>query len=405
MSFKRLVSYQASDTADAVVKIKDQMLSMGWTMHDDMSGEAKPYYVFQSLGEDSTATLIPMYMRIGEGTTVNNIDFRGYLYWDSGTHTGIVEFLSYTFNQIFSDDDAPFYIWVYGCKDWLVIISKVVSTYYGSFVNKITSPTNSIIATLKSNSGTGTDKVLELGSGEADPFITGRNIGIVCIDGTVGRQYTLTISDVDRVNDTITISTSISYDFPAGSIVGHQPCPWVKGSMTDLTNCCLMDGSGTTTQALKSTLMALFNVSNFDPEEITNLYGLIPLIVHKSSAFWGILEKGFFGEGLPVTYEDTLVTGKKEDGIVSSSTDNTIDSTGENWITNEFAGKAIVITSGFAIGQEMTILSNTDVQIVVDENWITNPSNGDAFDIANKSYRHFGWPTKISVQECGEFDI
>jgi len=52
MSFKRLVSYHATNTLDAVEKIKDQMLLMGWTIHDDQSGEASPYYILKSYGED-----------------------------------------------------------------------------------------------------------------------------------------------------------------------------------------------------------------------------------------------------------------------------------------------------------------------------------------------------------------
>jgi len=137
----------------------------------------------------------------------------------------------------------------------------------------------------------------------------------------------------------------------------------------------------------------LVNVNYLSPEASSNLYYISPLYIYKVNQwFSGIIEHGIFQEALSSgSYEDTVISGKRSEGIVSSFSNNSVDSTGENWITNEFAGKAIVITSGIGNGQERTILSNTNEQIIVDENWTSNPAVGDEFVIADKSYRHFGW--------------
>jgi hypothetical protein len=94
---------------------------------------------------------------------------------------------------------------------------------------------------------------------------------------------------------------------------------------------------------------------------------------------------------------------KRDEGTVSSSSNNSVDSTGENWITNEFAGKAIIIISGSGLGQTRTILSNTNEQIIVDENWTSNPAVGDEFVIADKAYRYFYFAgEKVGLLENGE---
>ena len=403
MSLKRLVAYLATNTDDAVVKIKERMLAMGWTMHDDMSGEVKPYYVLKSNGEDSS--LPYAYARIGKGTTVNMIDWRMYLYWDSGTHTGISEVGNYTRLDINADDDDTFYLWVYGNKDWVVVITKIISSYWGSFISKY-EPYWDIKATLQGNSGTGTDKVLELGSGEAEPFIIGSNESLVCFDGTVGRQYDLTVSDVDRVNDTITISSDISYDFPVGSIIGYQPFPWGIGILGSLTYYqYMLSGSGTAAQSIVTRTGVYILNSYIDPDSVVNAYMLDPFCYTGTSgtSYMGIISGGIYFINYGATYEDMIVSGEKDNGIVSSSTNNTIDSTGQNWTTNEFTGKAIVITVGGGLGQSRTILSNTNEQIVVDENWSSNPHNGDTFVIGNKVFRYFGWSSSTrAFLESGE---
>jgi len=107
MSFKRLVADRATNTLNGVVKIKDRMLAMGWTLHDDQSGEASPYYILKSYGEDSTSTLAPAYIQIGSLHT-NFIEFSMYLYWNNITHTGLVSLGSYSSTYINSDDDDYF---------------------------------------------------------------------------------------------------------------------------------------------------------------------------------------------------------------------------------------------------------------------------------------------------------
>jgi len=101
-----------------------------------------------------------VYVQIGKSASANHIDFRMYLYWNNTTHTGVVEIGTYTNTYIDSDDDDYFYLWVYGCKDWVAVVIKLGSTYYGSMVTKYTLPYSSPVI-LQSNSGTGTDKVFQ----------------------------------------------------------------------------------------------------------------------------------------------------------------------------------------------------------------------------------------------------
>lgn len=66
---------------------------------------------------------------------------------------------------------------------------------------------------------------------------------------------------------------------------------------------------------------------------------------------------------------------------VTSATSDTILSSGANWITNEWSGQFLFITSGTGSGQYRQITSNTNDTITVNKDFLVEPDATSAFHI------------------------
>ena len=79
----------ASNTTDFLVRLKDFLVgTVGWSLHDDRSGDAEPSYVLASTGESGAEDI---FLRFVNDTAADRIAVRAYLYWDAVTHAGVKE--------------------------------------------------------------------------------------------------------------------------------------------------------------------------------------------------------------------------------------------------------------------------------------------------------------------------
>ncbi len=95
----------ATNTADLLVKLKDFLVTTcGWTLHDDGSAQAEPYYVLKSVGESGNEDI---YIQIINDTANSDcISVKGYLYWNAATHVGVKVAFSSGATMISTKDSA-----------------------------------------------------------------------------------------------------------------------------------------------------------------------------------------------------------------------------------------------------------------------------------------------------------
>ena len=65
-------------------------------------------------------------------------------------------------------------------------------------------------------------------------------------------------------------------------------------------------------------------------------------------------------------------------GSVTSATMDTLTALDSGWMVDQFAGRAVTITSGAGVDQVRTIVSNTEDTLTVSPSWATTPDGGFA---------------------------
>ena len=121
----------AANTADLLVRLKDFLVgTVGWSLHDDRSGDAEPSYVLASTGESGFEDI---FIRFVDDTAADRIAVRAYLYWDAVMHAGVKEAFHNSYSYIKTVDASAFLYWIYADKDHVFIVTKIVATYYGQY--------------------------------------------------------------------------------------------------------------------------------------------------------------------------------------------------------------------------------------------------------------------------------
>lgn len=79
------------------------------------------------------------------------------------------------------------------------------------------------------------------------------------------------------------------------------------------------------------------------------------------------------------------ITWKLQDkGPVTSATNNTLTDTSKGyWKTGKWVNSKVRIVSGTGAGQERTVSGNTENQLTVSVNWITNPSTDSVYEVGD----------------------
>ena len=121
----------AASSADFLVKLKDFLVTTcGWTLHDDGSATANPYFVLRSFGESGAEDI---YLQLINDSGTDRISVHAFLYWDAGAHTGVKEAYYSSQTYLRTVDASSFFYWVYADLDHFFVVTKVVATYYGQY--------------------------------------------------------------------------------------------------------------------------------------------------------------------------------------------------------------------------------------------------------------------------------
>lgn len=404
MAFKTSIALEVTNTANLLTVLKNRMVDMGWTDHDDqISGSS--YFVVYSDGEAGGCPY-RLYLQI-INDSANILTFRRWAFWNNSTHAGILGMYSDIYSRVTVDDDASFYVWIYGNKDSIVLLTLVAGTYDGVTVHRFY-PVNNALGKLQSSVTTGTDKVLQLGSGQAANFSIGAGISLWDAQNSshAGRSHRSLITDVNPSADTITVDqiyVAMQSDALVGYVVDFHVGIAFPGMVGINLNAEAYTTSGTSTATGTTTLNEMAVMSILDPDTQSgivnqgpsNQFVSFPWRVPRGS--WdgmmgilsGVMAKSPYTE--QASYEDTCAIGLEVDEqTATGGTSNTIEASAASWGTNQYQSKVVITTGGTGSGQIRRITSNDTTSLTVSGDWSITPDNTTDFVICRGGARHFG---------------
>jgi hypothetical protein len=212
----------ASGRLDLLNRIKDFLVTtIGWTLHDDQSADARPYYVLKSVGESGAEDI---YLSFRIGNSSGRIEVYAYQYWDNTTQTGVNGGYSSSYTYLRASDTSDFIYWFYADLDHLFVVSKIVSTYYGHYSGSIKRFWSPAIAITQSALVNGSAVVAQVN--DASIFTPDQHY-IIKDDAHIERVK-ITAIDTASTPNTVTIET-LSEDYAAGAKIGEDPQPVITG--------------------------------------------------------------------------------------------------------------------------------------------------------------------------------
>lgn len=212
----------ANNTADLLVKLKDFLVTTcGWTLHDDGSGLADPYYVLKSSGESGMEDI---YIQFINDSSSDCISVKGYLYWNADTHAGIKVVFSSGATVISTKDSAQFLYWLYGDLDHVFVVTKITATYYGHYSGIIKRYWSGAVAITQAAVTAGSNVVIQVNDAS---LLTVGSYYIIKDDANIERVQ-VTARDTESTPNTITIATLVAA-YASGAKVGEDPQPVIIG--------------------------------------------------------------------------------------------------------------------------------------------------------------------------------
>jgi hypothetical protein len=416
MPFRKSVALEVTNTANLLSVLKTQLVNMGWTDHDDqISGS--DYFVVYSDGEYDGCPY-RVYLQI-INDSANLLSFRRWGYWNNSTQTGTFGIYSNSYSRVTVDDDASFFVWIYGNKDSVVLLTLIAGAYDGVAVHRFY-PVNNALGRLQSAVTTGVDKTIQLASGEAANFSVGAGVSFWDYQNSshAGRNHRSLITEVNPSADTITVD-EVYVAMQQNAIVGYCidfhlgiAYPGVTGVNI---NAETYTTSGTTQAQTGCSLTEIVSQSSLDPDTQnglvdqgpSNQYVSLPWRVPRASQgilgwFSGVVSKSPYTE--QSSYEDTCAIGLLEDEqTATGGTSSTIEaSAATGWGVNRYQDKVVITTGGTGSGQIRRITSNDSTSLTVSGDWSVDPDNTTDFVICQAGARHFGMgqdANSIIIQE------
>lgn len=213
----------ANNTADLLIKLKDFLVTTcGWTLHDDGSALAEPYYVLKSSGESGMEDIYIQF--INDNASTDCISVKGYLYWNAGTHVGVKMVFSSGATTIATKDSAQFLYWLYGDLDHVCMVTKIVATYYLHYSGIIKRYWSGAVAITQAAVSAGSNVVIQVN--DASLFTVG-SYYIIKDDANIERVQ-VTARDTASTPNTITVAT-LAAAYAIGAKVGEDPQPVIIG--------------------------------------------------------------------------------------------------------------------------------------------------------------------------------
>lgn len=404
MPFKKSVALEVTNTANLISVLKTQMVNMGWTDYDDQISGSN-YFVVYTDGE-ADGCPYRVYLQVYNYST-DILAFRRWGYWNSTTHTGTMAIYSNTYANCLVDDDDSFYVWIYGNKDSIVLITLVSGVYDGLCIHRFY-PINNALGRLQQAVTTGTDKVIQLGSGEASNFSIGAGVSFFDKQNTsfAGRNHRSLITDINPSADTITVD-QVYVAMQADAIVGYVIDFHIGIAFTGITGINIhaetYTTSGTTTAQSTTGLQEMVSRTAVDPDTQSgtvdqgpsNQFISFPWKVLRGSSsgmigiLSGVMAKSPYNAAS--SYEDTCAVGLEVDEqTATGGTSSTIEASAASWGTNQYQNKVVITTGGTGSGQIRRITSNDTTSLTVSGDWSVDPDNTTDFVICRAGARHFG---------------
>ena len=402
MSYYVLVKKSVANSAAAATEIRNALVtSMGWTEHDDRSGQSPPYYVFSSTGESADRPTV--YIKMTWSNVTDKIEFNLYLHWNNTTHVGTVRMGSTSYFRLSSDDNSAFTIWIYGDKNRFAIISKISTTYMCVGLDFIDSFYKGF-GTLASGVSAGNNVVLQLGTDEADDFVAGENYQVAGSGSGEGRERPQ-VTVVTPGSHQITVD-NLARALSAGSTIARLAFPWVIFEISTgfyfagLIN----DHEGTSDDSVNLAQQAPFSYNVVDPNLITGKNDFWhDQVIESSQAPYGFMTHLLRVYFNTTGHEDTIGVDEEDNGTAdATSTTTALDDTAKSWTTNEWAGYCLILTSGTNAGEMREITSNTATQLVIPA-FTVAPDATTGYVIVKKGYRYF--PFSSNVRSCAFKEI
>ncbi len=213
----------ATNTADMLVKLKDFLVTTcGWSLHDDGSAQAEPYYVLKSTGESGNEDIYVQF--INDTANLDCISVKGYLYWNAATHAGVKGIFSTGNTLITAKDSASFLYWLYGDRDHVFVVTKIVATYYAHYSGIIKRFWSAQTAISQAAVTAGSNVVVSVDDAS---LLTVNKSYIIKDDANIERVL-VTARDTGSTPNTVTISALVS-GYATGAKIGEDPQPVIIG--------------------------------------------------------------------------------------------------------------------------------------------------------------------------------
>lgn len=401
MAYVALAGKTLGDKAETAAEIVTQLLSMGWSLYDDMSGSY--YKILRTNGESGAKPWL--YLKVDWSGT--NVTLTGYCAWNATTHSTTAVAAA-----IHSTIAPSRNLWMYGNKDWFFLAQDSSGTVSVTcmFGHVSTLPADAINTTTTSAISAGSSVVIPVSSSTG--FAAGARYQIV--DPASGYRQSFTCTGV--ASGQITADSIASVGYGSGSLVGTHPfVSFYSASLP--TFYCLnahrhlyntaMTTNGTiditetsdarTYRGLSLPYLGFAEKRRFYPPIMTE-YGASP----SSYRYDGTLDDGngliyvcpplnstTYGDAFTGASLDALYLGQSDSGSTTgSNTVTTLNDTSKSWSVNALAGKVLVMTSGTEGGQIRKIVSNTATQITVAPDFKVIPVSG-SYVITDYAYRYF----------------
>jgi hypothetical protein len=203
---------------DLLNRIRDFLVAtVGWTLHDDQSADAQPYYVFKSVGESGAEDV---YLRYRVVTTTGRLDVAAFQFWNAVTHNGVNEGSASGQTYVRVEDSADFIYWLFADRDHLFVVTKLLSTYYGQYSGLLKRFWSGAVALTQEAAAAGGNVVVPVN----DATIVTPAQYYVIKDDTGIERVRITAVDTAATPNTVTIE-SLARAYAAGTKVGEDPQP------------------------------------------------------------------------------------------------------------------------------------------------------------------------------------
>jgi hypothetical protein len=345
--------------------------------------------VYSSDGED--ADRIPGFVKI---YVVGATDFRidGYYYWDASTHSGLGK--SYSYASIVSD--GQHYVWIYGNKNFVALVTKVGTSYDIIFFGHLPKRLWTLETYLTASATSGLNVSIEVAS--TSGFKANTYYQIMGAAGE-GRDRILVSSITDSTHMVI---SNLPRNYGADSVIGQTPCTFMSYGSSPYPTCDLgATGTGNaTTTGVRN--IPVTNTS-VDPDgRAEGKYVLQPIFIAEGGTNNNIL--GYIDEffldcsSVGMNNEDTLGVGDIDSGTAESGAASSLTDGDKAWATDVHADKVLIIISGTGAGQIRKISGNTGTVLSVTPDFVTPPSSDSVYGIYDEGYRFFTGKT-IALRE------